>query len=94
MLALDAEDDDISIAKIDAFRVVCGGYPNALVLDRGDEPQPIVLDGAKMRAAGDEHDLVAAVEEACANGSADPAGTVDDVPFGLFHNVRPPSRPN
>ena len=73
--------------------MIGGGYAKTHVLGWRDEPKPAVFDGVEVRAAGDEHYVVAALQEACANGAADTAGSVDDVPRGLVHNARAPVFP-
>ena len=70
--------------------MVGDGDANPHVLYRCDEPEPLVFNGPEVRAAGDEHDVVAALEEACANTAADTAGAVDDVPSGPVHAAPPP----
>ena len=87
MLALDAQDDHVAIAKIDVPGMVGGGHANPHVLNRRNEPKPLVFDGPEVRAAGDERDVVTALEQARADAAADPAGAVDDVPGSFVHEV-------
>ena len=78
VVALDGEDDEVELGVgffrafdgVDAVDVASSGF--------ADHAEAVVADGLEVGAAGDEGDVVAGLEKAGADETADAAGAHDE----------------
>jgi hypothetical protein len=80
VLRLHGEHDDVAGGQSGRARPVGDRDAHGDALLGGFEAQAVVAYGLEVRAAGDQRDVVAVLEETRADHAADRAGPVDDDP--------------
>ena len=80
VLRLHGEAHDVVGRERELRGMVDDGDRQGRVVDRGPDAEAAVADGFVVRAARDEHDVVAVLEEARADDTADCARAVDHEP--------------
>ena len=78
LVALHAEQHHVPGLAAGLRWAAHGGNPQTHVLRRGDEAQPLALQGAQVGTTSDEQHIHAVLEEPRTNGTANAARPVDD----------------
>jgi hypothetical protein len=78
ILALDCHQDDFVTAPADALEAVGGGYRQGQDARGRRQRQPLLNQDLPMFSAGDQHDIVAMLEQPPAHNSANGTGPEHD----------------